>query len=129
MKKTVILGALVLGSLLIAPGKTVAAGTYRWDWKEINSNIVTTATMTHDLTTYKCYAQTTDDCWGKVEGVRTPLKEGGSTFGYVRIRFEGLFGAAVERTDSDRVWAYGYSVAQTPDSFNGFAYLRAYCGE
>lgn len=129
MKKTVVLGTLVLASLLTAPHKSVAASTDKYDWQELNSNTVTTASMTHDLTTYDRYAQTQDDRWGKVEGTRTALKEGGSTFGYVRIRFEGLFGNPIEKTQSDREWGYGYSEAETPEPFNGLAYLRAYCGE
>lgn len=81
----------------------------------------------HTLTTYELWSQTQDVRWGKVIGVRE-AKRNSSTYGYVRIRFENLFGEELEGTYSGQIWDYGFSEAMTPRPSGG-AYLRAYCGD
>lgn len=107
-----------------------AAGTLRsgsWkDWTQIGYNEVETAKMYHKLTTYELWSQTQDVRWGKVVGVRE-AKPNNSTYGYVSIRFENIFGKPLDGTDSGRMYDYGTSEAMTPRPSGG-AYLRAYCG-
>ena len=63
------------------------------------------------------------------KGVSTHSK---SFYGYVRARFESLFGVVVSGSDSDRKYSYYGSTAQTPDDtqgnvgWNGTAHT--YCG-
>lgn len=157
MKRAVAAVMLVLSIVMLTPGKAVAAvkeqygwaedigraqrayrevklaraaGTLSGSWKEwtqIGSNVVETAKMYHTLTTYELWSQTQDVRWGKVIGVRE-AKPNNSTYGYVSIRFENLFGEELEGTYSGHIWEYGTSEAMTPRPSGG-AYLRAYCGD
>lgn len=97
------------------------------EWTLIGSNEIETARMYHTLTTYELWSQTQDVRWGKAIDVRE-AKPNNSTYGYVRIRFENIFGEPIEKTDSGRVWGYGRSEAVTPEP-SGSGYLRAYCGD
>lgn len=105
---------------------TLSSGSWK-DWTQIGSNEVETAKMYHKLTTYELWSQTQDVRWGKVIGVRE-AKPNNSTYGYVSIRFENLFGEELEGTYSGHIWNYGTSEAKTPRPSGG-AYLRAYCGD
>ncbi len=111
----------------MSTSRMFTARSSSWDWVKIGESTIETAKMKHYLTTYHMWSQTQDVRWGKVEGIRESLKNS-STYGYVRIRFEGATGNVIEGTDSGRVWGYGYSEATTPEPYGGY-FLRAYCGD
>ncbi len=102
-----------------------ARSTY--DWEVLDSKWASTSLGAHFLTSYILWTLS-DTRYAKAETKHYDNNGDMALLGYSRARFESLFGIVISGSDSDRVWGYGTSVAETPKDVAG-GVAHAYCGD